>query len=258
MPSEIADCYADVKAYCYAVTDNVIAMSDASDRLKQAREAAGYPTAAAAARAFGFHPQNTRDHEAGRRGIAPEQASAYARAYRTTPEWILFGKGGAPRGLPSDQASPSPARMVPVVGTVRAGAWLEVIDDMPPEEWLPFADPQYDRAEVYALTVEGRSMDQEYRDGSRVFVVPAAHAGIREGDHVVVRRRRGGGVETTLKEVVVEKDGEVTLWPRSNDPQHQTPYRLGLARDADDGPEIIGVVVGKYEKRAPRTGRLVL
>lgn len=254
----IADCYGSVKAYCYALTANVLAMSEASDRLKAAREGAGYPTAAAAARAFGFHPQNTRDHEAGRRGIGPEHAAAYARAYRTTPEWILYGKGPAPRGLASEPSGPSPARMVPVIGTVRAGAWLEVPDDQSPEEWLPFADPQYDRADVYALTVEGRSMDREYPDGSRIFVVPAAHAGVREGDHVVVRRRRGAGVETTLKEVVVEKGGEIALWPRSNDPQHQTPYRLGLARDADDGPEIIGVVVGKYEKRAPRTGRLVL
>ena len=258
MTNDIADCYATVKAYRYAVAANVIAMSEASERLKQARENAGYASAAAAARAFGFHPQNARDHEAGRRGIGPEHAASYARAYRTTPEWILFGKGSAPRGSSSEPNTPSPARMVPVVGVVRAGAWIEVVEDFQPEEWLPFADPQYDRTEIYALTVEGRSMDKDYPDGSRIFVVPAAHAGVREGDHVVVRRRRSTGVETTLKEVVVEAGGEIALWPRSNDPQHQTPYRLGLARDADDGPEIIGVVVGKYEKRAPRTGRLVL
>lgn len=72
--------------------------------------------------------------------------------------------------------------------------------------------------------------------------------GVRDGDHVVVRRRKGLLVETTLKEVVQELDG-VALWPRSNDPRFQEPVRLSSVRDADEGPEIIGVVVSSYNIR---------
>jgi len=87
-------------------------------------------------------------------------------------------------------------------------------------------------------------------------VCPAAEAGIREGDHVVVRVRKGAMAETTLKEVVVAPDG-VELWPRSTDPAYQTPIKLKNVRDADEGPEIIGVVVGAFSSRAARAGPLV-
>ena len=51
-----------------------------------------------------------------------------------------------------------------------------------------------------------------------------------------------------LKEVVQEPDG-IALWPRSNDPHFQEPVRLSSVRDADEGPEIIGVVVSSYTIR---------
>ncbi|MNF13331.1 hypothetical protein D3C80_2151350 [compost metagenome] len=74
---------------------------------------------------------------------------------------------------------------------------------------------------------------------------------------MVVRRRRGGLAETTLKEVVVER-GKVVLWPRSSDPAYQEPIRLETVRDSDEGPEIIGVVVGSFTARAARTGPLLV
>lgn len=53
-------------------------MNSVGYRLRKARVDAGYETAADAARAFGWHPQNVRDHEADRRGVSPEQAAIYA------------------------------------------------------------------------------------------------------------------------------------------------------------------------------------
>lgn len=81
-----------------------------------------------------------------------------------------------------------------------------------------------------------------------VIVCPAAEIGVREGDHVVVRRRKGAMCETTVKEVARDRNG-IALWPRSRDPDHQKPIRIEDFRDADDGPEIIGVVVSSYVVR---------
>jgi SOS-response transcriptional repressor LexA len=223
-------------------------------RLKEARIAAGYVTAADAARALGEHPQNVRDHEAERRGVTPEKAEAYARLYKVPAAHILFGDGHT---SDSGVAENDNVRLVGIVGEVRAGMFAPIPDEQPePWEFVPVSLPEYQRAHLYALSVVGRSMDRHYGDGAVVVVCPTAEAGIREGDHVVVRQWKGGMAETTLKEVVVAPDG-VELWPRSTDPAYQTPIRLWTVRDADEGPEIIGVVVGSFAARASRAGPLL-
>lgn len=60
-------------------------------------------------------------------------------------------------------------------------------------------------------------------------------------------------METTLKQVEVGPDGQVELWPRSDDPAFQEPLRIDNVRDADEGAEIIAVVIAKYE--VGRAGR---
>jgi SOS-response transcriptional repressor LexA len=251
---DIADRYVHVKAHRYRGADKKSAMTRPSDRLKAARKAAGFATAADAARALGEHPQNVRDQEAGRRGINPDQAERYAKKYGVSPSEILFGDGHASSSGVSENDN---VRMVGIVGEVRAGTFAEIPEEpASPMEFVPVNLPEYIRAHLFALMVVGRSMDRYYPDGSAVVVCPPQEAGVREGDHVVVRNWRGGMAETTLKEVVVE-DGQVLLWPRSTDLAYQTPMRLIAERDSDGGPEIIGVVVGSFAARAARSGPLL-
>lgn len=224
------------------------------ERLREARIAAGYRSAAAAARALGEHPQNVADNEADRRGITPEKAEKYGKLYKVEPAHILFGDGHA---SDSGVSGNDNVRMVGLVGEIRAGAFAEIPDEPPaPWEFVPVSLPEYARASLYALHVVGRSMDRYYPDGSAVVICPTAEAGIREGDHVVVRLWKGGMAETTLKEVVVGQDG-VELWPRSTDQAYQTPIRLSAYRGGEEGPEIIGVVVGSFAARAARAGPLI-
>lgn len=193
-----------------------------------------------------------RAHENGTNGISPEMAEAYARVLRVKPSDILFGEASN-----SVVAPPDTVRMVGVIGDINAGAFAEVLDDEPePSDFVPVRLPEYGRASLFALNVVGRSMDRHYPDGSVVVVCPSAEAGIREGDHVVVRRWKGGLAETTLKEIAVV-DGRVTLLPRSTDPEHQGAIPLAGSRDSDEGPEIIGVVVGSFQARAARSGPLM-
>ena len=227
------------------------AVSTPAERLKQARQRAGYTEAKAAAEAMGVVVSTYIQHENGTRGFPPGRAERYAKFFRTTPQWLLYGHGDAPDGTRPTLTGMRPiSREVPVLGVVQAGVWTEIPnDEQEPEEFLPISLSGFEGAQLYALRVQGPSMNRVYADGTMVVVCPATEIGVREGDHVVVRRRRGSLIETTLKEIVKEKRGGYALWPRSTDALHQEPIRIEDARDADEGPEIIGVVVASYAIR---------
>lgn len=162
--------------------------------------------------------------------------------------------GGTAQDRTSIGATPSEVRKVPVLGYVQAGAWAEVFDDDPqPLDWVTFDEPAYARTEAFALIVRGSSVDKVYPDGTRVVCIPATATGIQDGDFVVVRRRRGSFAETTLKQIQQGSDGDIELWPRSNDPAFQEPIRLSETRSPEESPEILAVVVARYE--VGRTGR---
>lgn len=225
-------------------------VSNASERLKAAREAAGYETAKRAAEAMGASVATYLQHENGTRGYPSVKAERYARFFRTTPEWLLYGRGDKPKdevpGLPVNRVT----RLVRVLGEVQAGAWTEAPEEASLEEVVPVYLAGFEGAQLFALRIKGPSMDRFYPHGTMVIVCPAAEIGVREGDHVVVRRHKGSLCETTIKEVAKDKGG-IVLWPRSTDPAFQEPMRLAAARDAadQDGPEIIGVVVSSYVVR---------
>lgn len=61
-----------------------------SDRLKQARERAGYRSARAASERFGWSYNSYAQHENGTRGIS-HAAAKYARAFKVRESWLMFG-----------------------------------------------------------------------------------------------------------------------------------------------------------------------
>lgn len=68
-------------------------METENERLKAARIAAGFPTAADAARGLGMPVGTYSGHENGHRGFPKSRAPFYARKFKTTEEWLLYGKG---------------------------------------------------------------------------------------------------------------------------------------------------------------------
>lgn len=60
-----------------------------SDRLRTAREGAGYDSAAGASRAQGWSPGTYRHHENGTRNMPVKVAEEYAKAYGVTVGWLL-------------------------------------------------------------------------------------------------------------------------------------------------------------------------
>ena len=86
-------------------------MGEMNDRLRDARIAAGYKSASAAAKTHGWGVSTYIAHENGQNEYDPDRAAIYAKAFKTTPEWLLLGKETAPssidaqlRALPPDEA----------------------------------------------------------------------------------------------------------------------------------------------------------
>ncbi len=63
------------------------------ERLKWARERAGYESAAEAARALGLPEPTYSGHENGTRGFR-KHAPGYASRFRVSLTWLLTGQGG--------------------------------------------------------------------------------------------------------------------------------------------------------------------
>lgn len=212
------------------------------ERLKEAREKAGFETAADAAAAMGIASATYSQHENGLRGFKA-RAADYAARFGTTPEWLLYGRGKTASAMPVPVN-----RTVPVIGSVQAGVFNPIPDEPEVTEVVPLVMSGFEGASLYALRVVGNSMNMHYPDGTLVIVCPVQEIGFRDGDHVIVRHMRNGLAETTVKEVVKERVG-IALWPRSTDAAFQAPYRLKREADADDGHEVIGVVVSSYVVR---------
>lgn len=74
-----------------------------SERLKRAREAAGFSSAAEASAALGISKFTYAQHENGTRGFKRDSADRYARKFKVSVEWLLYGRGAGigPDPLPS-------------------------------------------------------------------------------------------------------------------------------------------------------------
>lgn len=76
---------------------------EAAARLKAARETY-FTSAKSAAEAMGVPVASYIQHENATRGFKRARAEQYARRFRTTPEWLLLGRGSPPTGATEPSA----------------------------------------------------------------------------------------------------------------------------------------------------------
>lgn len=231
---------------------------EVAQRLVQARKAAGYKTAAQFCDTHGYKRPTYSMHESGKRRLKPGIARDYAEKLGVTEVWLLHGAGQGPKGTDGLEVVETPFIELEIRGEVQAGMFRDAIE-LPVDEWeiVHVPRPPGRHTAHFGLKVRGTSMNLEYPEGTILVCVPILHyqADVRPGDHVIVQRRARAddGVEGTVKELRLDEQGRYWLWPKSSDPEHQTPYLWpqGQAEDCAGGDEIkvIAIVVADYRVR---------
>lgn len=230
-------------------------MKTRGERLRWAREQAGYRSARKAALEMDLPYATYNSHERagqpGARDFSPEDAERYARKFQVALGWLITGKGD-----PKGGGDEVPRQLVPVsgsigeyvvAGAVEAGSFHEVtefFDDEMPAIHAPI-DPKYPEARRMAFRVRGDSMNKatppilpggyilcvDYEDLNNT--VP-----LRDGMKVVIERTKFGGQmrEWSVKEVEVYEDRN-EFHPRSDNPKHK-PIIVKKDFEPDDGEEV--------------------
>lgn len=129
----------------------------AAERLKRARKAKGYASAAEAARAFGWNLNTYSSNENGNASFSFRKAEDYARAFAVRAEWLYAGKGAMKAKAPG----------LPVLGKVAAGAEALFDDDYEMGAAADWLDPMVPEDGI-VLTVDGESMMPRFRHGERL------------------------------------------------------------------------------------------
>lgn len=135
----------------------------------------------------------------------------------------------------SDSAIGNPY-MIPHLGKVAQGVWLEQSTEDEPLEPVPYDRFRGDPApgDLFAVTPEGTSMNLRFPAGSRLICrrVPFGHANIRSGHYVIVSRTAHDLRELTCKRLEIDSDGNYWLHSESDDPRFRDPWFVG---QPDDG-----------------------
>lgn len=178
----------------------------------------------------------------------------------TTLNKLALAEGVAVSQLTGDY---EPVRTAPITtvrmrGKVSAGLWQDALEMLPDEqEILPVPVPTPYKDTAFGLLVDGPSMNLVYPAGTVLICVSIYDYGkeLRPGNKVVVYRHGSNQtIEATVKEMQVDEQGQVWLWPRSSHPAHQQPLPLPRWPDGNsdalesdgDSIEVSAVVIGSY------------
>jgi SOS-response transcriptional repressor LexA len=187
-------------------------METKADRLRAAREARNYASAADAARALDIPYGTYSGHENGSRGFKDDEADRYAKFFKVSVGWLIAGEGfsvpliswvsAGKLESPSAPVDMEDAKMLPVAG-------------LPPGDW-------------FALKVEGTSMDR-----------------ISPPDSVIIVNRRDRRLVSNACYVIADGEGGVTYKRYRAEPMRFEPVTFSDGHETffpDQDPTIIGRV----------------
>lgn len=239
------------------------------DRLRKAREDAGFKSASEAARRHGWTISTYLAHENGQNGFSIGQAVEYATKFNVDPAWLLTGADKTvdrveitttpatetrdkiatvtPRelqpGATSDINIGLMPRDVPVFGSARCGedglfelngTALDYVRRPPRLAGIP---------DAYALYVDGESMAPWREHGDIVYVHP--HQPARINDYVVVQLKTskpGDMPEAYIKRLVRQTATELRLLQFN--PRKEITIkasRIGSIHKIVDWSELMGI-----------------
>lgn len=168
-------------------------MGEPWERLQQARRKAGFEQAVDAARAYGWSETTYTSHENGTRGLRPDVAARYAKAFKVSPEWLLYE-----RGRQAQKNAPAAKRMAPLVGYVGASAEAHYV---PAGELGTVEAPAGSTESTVAVEIRGDSLgplfdrwlvfyDDVRRPVTADLIGRLCVVGLEDGRHMVKKIRR--------------------------------------------------------------------
>lgn len=150
-------------------------MNDLADRLREAREGAGFAKAVDAAEAFGWKYPTYAGHENGSRGFRADTARQYASAFGVSADWLLYG-GEKPDRVENGDAPPNGAALVPVYDVAASAGHGAMVDYEASAYGLAFP-PDYLRRltssgpqNLSIISVKGESMEPTLLDDDIVLL----------------------------------------------------------------------------------------
>jgi SOS-response transcriptional repressor LexA len=214
-------------------------MIEPHDRLRKAREKAGFDSPKAASDFHGWSEHTYKSHENGNRGIKPIVAKKYADAFKVSASWIITGE--AVKYVNNDTPE---VFTVPVYGAAAGGVWMEnedePIDDVREIPVTP--DLKYPLHAQYARRVVGNSVSNRIRDGEHAIFVKYDNypGGPSIGSLVDVERIRAGLREHTVKVFMGSY-----LQSDSAELTQQAAQTLTNG-ESDTEVRIVGIAIGVY------------
>lgn len=169
---------------------------DRAHRLRQARVARGYRTAAEAADAYGWNRNTYSSNENGNAPYSFRRAKEYGEAFGVGAEWLYDGATTDPD---AGEARRAPERLVPVIGRVGAAPEDAVLFATGQETGDLVPLPPGGTAKAVALLVVGHSMRGFADNGTLIYFEDQRMRPSRdmlgeivvvetEGDEVLVKR----------------------------------------------------------------------
>lgn len=214
-----------------------------AERLKQARLSRGYATAADAARAYGWSIVTYTSHENGTRGIRPDAAERYARAFGLSAAEILGFKQR--REIVEDLI---------VIAQAALGHWRDERLALPHAgaQKLTISAPDF-AGKIgqmrFAVEVCDESVNKVIGEGEYAVCTAIAQDDIQalpDGSLVWVERHRGGLMEHSIRRLT--RVGHEKFLLRSHSKNATLTDDVPFPAEGDERIEIRGRVVGRYAR----------
>lgn len=213
-----------------------------AERLRRARLARGYATAADAARAFGWPTSTYTSHENSTRGLRRDAARRYSQAFGIPLHELLE----IPRG-------PDPVDSVPVVAKSAVGVWRDIRLDVGQNtaRALDVVIPSSDSGESpvrVAVEVCDQSVNRALDLGDFAICRPLKELELERiplNALVWVERRRGGLVEQSIRRLAERRGAQLVLSSHSKDSRLSDTITFP-SQNKDETVTIKGRVVGRY------------
>ena len=163
-------------------------------------------------------PARIAEVRSGKRRIQPDEMARLANYLGLTSE---------SSGNPVESVS-----LIPILGRVAQGVWMEQTDIDPSEQEYAVYDKITGGAppkDLFAVIPEGTSMNLRFPPGTHLICrrVPFGSGEYQSGSYVIVERTAHELTEMTVKRLEMDAGGSHWLHSESSDKKYQEPWQIG-------------------------------